>query len=162
MRAQEVLKIALSGTQDVLNWYLSDLADADLQVRPVPGANNIAWQLGHLINSEVFLMSELPGATYPELPANLKGQYDAKKSKEPPAGYLPKTTYLEWFNSVRRASIANVERLTDADLDRPSKGPLAKFAPTLASLIMLVSNHTLMHAGQFSVTRRALNKPVLF
>ena len=28
---------------------VSDLSDAELLVRPVPQANHIAWQLGHLI-----------------------------------------------------------------------------------------------------------------
>ena len=31
---------------------VSDLSDADLLVRPVPQANHIAWQLGHLILQE--------------------------------------------------------------------------------------------------------------
>ena len=30
------------------------------------------------------------------------------------------------------------------------------------NLLVLTGNHTLMHAGQFSVVRRLLNKPVLF
>jgi len=29
-------------------------------------------------------------------------------------------------------------------------------------LLILTANHTLMHGGQFTVTRRALNKPVVF
>ena len=29
--------------------YVQDLADRDLLLRPVPGMNHIAWQLGHLI-----------------------------------------------------------------------------------------------------------------
>ena len=39
---------------------------------------------------------------------------------------------------------------------------MAQFAPTLGSLFLLVSNHALMHGGQFSVVRRKLGKPVLF
>jgi hypothetical protein len=39
---------------------------------------------------------------------------------------------------------------------------MAKFAPRLGDLFQLVANHTLMHAGQFSVVRRKLGKPVLF
>jgi len=37
-----------------------------------------------------------------------------------------------------------------------------KFAPKLVNLLLLVSNHTTMHAGQFTVVRRKLGKPVLF
>ena len=41
-------------------------------------------------------------------------------------------------------------------------GDFAKWAPTIGALLLLTANHTLMHAGQFTVVRRALNKPVLF
>ncbi|MBV8230589.1 MAG: hypothetical protein JO329_11450, partial [Planctomycetaceae bacterium] len=46
--------------------------------------------------------------------------------------------------------------------DRPATGKVAAFAPTLGHVLLLASNHTLMHAGQFSVVRRLLGKPVLF
>lgn len=163
MQAKEAVKIALSSTQNLLNWYLSDLSDQDLTLRPVPSANNIAWQMGHLIHSEPELLGSMPGATYPELPATLKQDYTGKKSGVvPPGGYLPKAQYLEWFTKMRTATLANVDRITDADLDRPTTGEMAKFAPNLGALLLLTANHTLMHAGQFTVVRRALNKPVLF
>jgi hypothetical protein len=163
MQAKDALKIGLTSTQNLVSWFVGDLTDQELTVRPVPSSNNIAWQLGHLIEGEVFLGSPLPGATYPELPASLKGQYDKKTASSAPAGgYLTKSQYLEWFNKVRAASIANVDKLSDADLDNPNNGSMAKFAPLIADLIVLLSNHTLMHAGQFTVVRRALNKPVLF
>jgi uncharacterized damage-inducible protein DinB len=163
MLAKEALKIGLQSTQHLVSWYVSDLTDQDLTMRPVPSANNIAWQLGHLIEGEPFLGSALPGAKYPELPSTIKGQYDKKTASSVPAGgYLTKNEYLEWFNKVRAATMANVDRLTDADLDKPNTGTMAKFAPRYADLIVLIANHALMHAGQFTVTRRALNKPILF
>ena len=36
------------------------------------------------------------------------------------------------------------------------------FTPTLGALIILIANHTMMHAGQFTVVRRKLGKPVIF
>jgi uncharacterized damage-inducible protein DinB len=69
---------------------------------------------------------------------------------------------MDAFNKMREASIAAVEKITDADLDRPTTNMMAKFAPTLGALLILVANHTLMHGGQFTVIRRALNKPVVF
>jgi hypothetical protein len=39
---------------------------------------------------------------------------------------------------------------------------MAAFAPTLGHIFLLVANHTLMHAGQITVVRRLLGKPVLF
>src|SRR5437763_1081549 len=163
MKATEALKRSLTASQHLVGQYVSDFSDQELTVRPVPGANNVAWQLGHLIEGEAYLGGALPGATYPELPASIKGQYDKNSaSGAPAAGYLTKNQYLELFNKFRRATIANVERLTDADLDKPNTGNMAKFAPLIADLIVLIGNHDLMHAGQFTVVRRALNKPILF
>lgn len=164
MKATQVLETALNSTQHLTAQYLSDLSDADLLVRPVPGANHIAWQLGHVIASEVSLVrSQLPNAAYPELPAGFAEQHKQDKAgQESPKGFLNKQQYLDLFNRVREATKAAVSKLSDADLDRPSTGNMASFAPTLGAFLMLVSNHVLMHSGQFSVVRRKLGKPVLF
>jgi hypothetical protein len=163
MKAKDALKLGLTSTQNLVGWYVGDLTDHELTVRPVPNANNIAWQLGHLIEGEVGLGSALPGATYPELPSSITGQYDKKTASSSPAGgYLTKSQYLELFNKMRTATLANVDRLSDADLDKPNVGEMAKYAPLYADLIVLMANHVLMHAGQFTVVRRALNKPILF
>jgi uncharacterized damage-inducible protein DinB len=164
MRANQVVKNALSSTQDAMLMIMSDLSDADITVRPVPGANNIAWQLAHLTNAEKYLLGDqLPGAQYPDVPAAIATLGNERTGKVDPAeGYLPKAQYLEWFGKMRAATIAAVEKLTEADLDRPTTNTMAKFAPTLGELLILTANHTLMHGGQFTVVRRALNKPLVF
>jgi hypothetical protein len=163
MHACDLVKLALTSTQSMLEQILGDLSDADLTVHPVPGANNIAWQLGHLIACEALLARMLPAAEYPTLPQSLQAQADGKTSKTvPPGGYLKKADYLDWSKRVRAATLATVDKLTDADLDKPTPGDWAAWAPNLGALLLLTANHTLMHAGQFSVTRRALNKPVVF
>jgi hypothetical protein len=164
MNARDAIKTALTSTQNTLTWYLSDLSDADLLLRPVPEANHIAWQLGHLVVAERTLLDGqgLP-ANYPELPAGFKERHSKDNSKrEPPTGFATKAEYIELFKTSRAVTLDTVAHLTDADLDRPTSGNFAKFAPTLGALFLLVSNHTLMHAGQFTVVRRKLGKPVLF
>ena len=52
MNAREAIKLNLNSSNMICQGYLADLTDADLLVRPVPGANHIAWQLGHLLISE--------------------------------------------------------------------------------------------------------------
>lgn len=162
MRAKDAIKLSLKSTQDMLNSYLGDLSDQDLTVRPVPAANNIAWQLGHLISAEQQMLTQL-GAKAAPLPAGFDIAYDGKASGSvPPGGYLKKADYLEMFNKLRSATIAHVESMSDADFDKAMTGPTAKWAPTVGALLVLMGNHVLMHAGQFTVVRRALNKPVLF
>jgi hypothetical protein len=164
MNGKEAIKTALRGTANLLNSYLSDLSDADLLVRPVPGANHIAWQLGHLIVAEVDLLGkQLPGASFPELPAGFRAKHAKEMAGgDAPGAFLKKAEYLSLFNNLRELTVTAVDRLSDADLDRPNTGNMAKFAPTLGALLLLQSNHTMMHAGQFTPVRRKLGKPVLF
>jgi len=164
MKATDVIQGSLASTQEILTMYLGDLSDADLLARPVPNANHIAWQLGHLISSEIELVrSQLPNAKYPELPAGFAQQHGKETAmQDPPKGFGSKEQYLGLFNKVREATKAAVAKLSDADLDKPSTGQMAQFAPTLGAFMILVANHTMMHAGQFTAARRKLGKPVLF
>jgi hypothetical protein len=163
MNAKDAIRNALTSTQRLLNWYLSDLSDADLLVRPVPAANHIAWQLGHLITSEVRMGRVVPGAKYPELPAGFAERHAKETAAvEPPKGFGTKAEYLDLFNKARAATLAAADQIPEADLDRPTEGPVAQFAPTVGALLLLTGNHTMMHAGQFSVVRRKLGKPILF
>jgi DinB superfamily len=162
MHGTQAIQTALKSTAGIPGMYLSDLSDADLLVRPVPSANHIAWQLGHLIEAEAHLTKMiLPDAKYPELPKGFGDQHNKEGSKRD-SGFLTKAEYLGMFANAREATIATVGKLTDADLDKPVSGNMAKFAPTWGDLLILVSNHVLMHAGQFTVVRRKLGKPVVF
>lgn len=164
MNACKAIETSLGITQNLLNQYVSDLSDADLLVRPAPEANHIAWQLGHLIYAEVHLAApQLPDAPYPAVSPGFEQQYGKEGSRDDaPMHFLSKAQYLEMFNQARDVTKAAVAKLSDQDLDRPTVGNMAKFAPTVGNLLLLVSNHTLMHAGQFTVVRRKLGKPVLF
>jgi hypothetical protein len=163
MTAKDAIRYALISTQNMMGTYLGDLSDADLLVRPVQNANHIAWQLGHLIVSEQRLLSNIPGAKLVELPAGFAERHTKETSSiEPPRGFGTKAEYLNLFNKTREATLATLADMTDAMLDRPNPGQMKDFAPTLGNLLLLISNHTLMHQGQFSAVRRKLGKPVLF
>jgi hypothetical protein len=161
MTGPEVIQAALKSTKTVMEMLLADLSDADLLVRPVPGANHIAWQLGHLIASEAHLAKDsLPGAKYPPLPPGFAEQHSNDTSAaESTKGFLTKGQYLELFSATRQATIEAVGRLTPADLDKPTPEKWRQFAPTAGHMLLLVANHTMMHAGQFTPVRRKLGKP---
>jgi len=163
MNARDAIQLVLTSTEDLLKMYLGDFSDGDLVVRPVPGANHVAWQLGHLIEAECMMGKVVPGASYPELPAGWSERHNkAAAAKDPPAGFATKAEYLGLFDKVRHATRAAVAKLSDADLDRPTAGDMAKWAPTVGALLVLTGNHTMMHVGQFTAVRRKLGKPVLF
>ncbi len=164
MNGCQAIQSALESNKALLLWYVGDFTDAEMFVRPIPEANHAAWQVGQVIVGDVFLIKEeLPEAVYPELPAGFAELHGSKgATQDGPEGFLPKAEMLKLFTEVRAATIAAVGQLTDADLDRPTTGSMKGFAKTLGELFLMVASHTLMHAGQFTVIRRKLGKPVLF
>jgi uncharacterized damage-inducible protein DinB len=164
MTAKDAIKSTLTSTQQMLGMYLADLADADLLARPVPNANHIAWQIGHLIQSEHMMIKAVsPKTALPKLPDGFSDQYGkVTASQEPPKGFATKAVYLDLFNKTREATLKALAELPDADLEKATPGEMAKYAPTVAAVFLMAANHTMMHAGQFTVVRRKLGKPILF
>lgn len=162
MTARDAILHTLGMSHMVLTTYLSDLSDADLMRRPAPGANHIAWQLGHLISAERGMGEGVCPGSYPPLPAG----FDAQHAKETthvddPAQFLTKAQYLELFEQQRSATKVALSKLSDADLDKPGAEQLRQVCPTIGATLNLIGGHELMHAGQFATVRRLLGKPVL-
>ncbi|MSR31869.1 MAG: DinB family protein [Gemmataceae bacterium] len=164
MTGVEAVLAELEATGQMPSFFLADFSDSDLTVCPLDGANHAAWQVGHLIAAERFLLSiNLSGAAYEPLAGDFEKVHSRDNTaKQGCEGFLTKEKYLELFQKTRAATCAAVKNLSDKDLDAPSKGPLAQKAPTLGKLLLLVCQHTLMHLGQWSVIRRKLGKPILF
>src|SRR4029078_8537321 len=81
MNAREAIKLNINTAHMICQGYLADLTDADLLVRPVPGANHIAWQLGHLLTGEHEMMQEAYPGSMPALPAGFAEKYTNDTSK---------------------------------------------------------------------------------
>lgn len=143
--------------------YIADFSDADLLVRPLPGANHAAWQLGHLILAERFIASELPGVRYQDLPAGFAEAHGKDRAHATEStGWCTRAEYESLFRATRETTLAAIAKLTDGDFDHPTQSRLKEKAPTLGAVLALLSQHDAMHGGQFTVIRRALGKPVLF
>ncbi len=160
MTVNDYLAASLQGSLNMLKMHLGDLTDADLLVRPVPGANHANWQIGHLIEAETHMMTKL-GAKMPELPAAFADRYKKETSKVDDASkFATKADLLAQFEKTRSASIAFAKTLTPAQLAAAS--PFPEFFPTVADFVGLGANHIAMHIGQIQVLRRKLGKPILF
>ncbi|MBU0640863.1 MAG: DinB family protein [Planctomycetes bacterium] len=155
------LKATAAFCRMVTNMYLQDLSDADLLMRPVPSANHIAWQLGHLICSERQMMSAL-GHEMPELPAGFEKAHDKEAAKsDDPANFPSKDQYIALMEKQRNVTMAAFDATSETDLETPSPKEMREYAPTVADVLRLVGLHELMHAGQLVVVRRKLGKPIL-
>jgi hypothetical protein len=145
----------------LIRMYVSDLTDAELLVRSVPGANHAAWQLGHLVAGVPFVLDGL-GRAAPELPEGFEAAHSAETAaSDYPAGFLKKDEYLALFDQMKAASLAAVDETPDEQLDLPGSESMREYAATVASALMLLGMHPLMHAGQLVPIRRKLGKPAM-
>lgn len=162
MNTKQAFQSAMSLTSTVLNSYISDLTDEELLTRPGEGCNHLAWQLGHLITSEGFLLNLIQPGTDLELPEGFAEKHSKDATGvDDPAQFCTKQEYLELFDKVHAVSLAVLEQTSDEDLDKPAPDSFASICPTMGDLFMLLATHGMMHAGQFVPVRRKLGKPVL-
>jgi hypothetical protein len=149
-----------------LSHTLGDFTDADLFVRPCPGANNAGWQLGHLISSEASVVKNLAPAMAIALPEGFIDKYNMKANQlDDAAAFAPfntKAQLLDLLAKVRGATVAWISSLSNEQFDGPAPDKYKMWAPTIGALASGQLTHTLMHIGQFQVIRRKLGKPVLF
>lgn len=162
MTIRDIAKWNITMTHDVVKGYLSDLTDADLLRRAAPGMNHIAWQLGHLIASEQQMMAGI-GCSMPALPdgfveAHTKETASSNDAKK----FRTKAEYVELMGKMHAATLAAIDKLTDADMDKPTPDSMQSYAPRVAHLIVLIGSHEMMHSGQFVAVRRLLGKPAMF
>jgi hypothetical protein len=162
MTPQDVLQRSVESSHAFIRAQLGDLSDADLLVRPVPGANHIAWQLGHIIAGTHRMLTDL-GHAPPALPAGFQAAHTRETAaSDDPAKFLTKAEYLALADQMKAASLAAIAATPDAALEAPGPERVRRFLPTVAAVLAALGGHWLMHAGQFVVVRRKLGKPLLF
>jgi hypothetical protein len=163
MNAHDALRGAIASADSITTGYLNDLSDADLMVRPVPGINHIAWQLGHLIASENEMVGQTCPGTMPALPAGFAEKHtNDTASNDDPKAFLRKDEYLRLYRQQREATLKALDSLTEADFDRPAPERFRHFVPTIGGIFNMQATHWLMHAGQWAVVRRKLGRKPLF
>lgn len=163
MNAREVIKFSYGTPDGICRGYLNDLTDADLLVRPVPGANHIAWQMGHLIESEYGMIETICPGSSPPLPAGFKEKHQKQTAaSNDPHAFYKKDEYLKLYDQVRGGTFKALDTVRETDFDKPGPEQFRDFAPTIAAIFLLQPQHWLMHSGQWAMVRRKLGKPPLF
>jgi hypothetical protein len=160
MHTKDAIRQSMTLGDRIADAYLKDLGDADLLARPVAGMNHIAWQLGHLIGSERNMVENVKPGSCPPLPEGFEEGHGRQTfGLDDPSKYYPLARYQELRRAQRAATLAVLEELSDADLDRADP-KFPPFAPTAGALMHMVGLHVLMHAGQWVAVRKSLGKPV--
>ncbi len=163
MNAHAAIKDAIDKADKIVRSYLEDLTDAELLVRPVEGANHIAWQFGHLISSEHRMVEAVCPGAMPKLPEGFVQQHnkDAAVSNDASA-FLTKSEYLDIYTSQRAGTLQALDSLSAEDLDKPGPESLKRVASHVVGIFTMQAVHWTMHAGQWAVIRRKLGRKPLF
>ncbi len=163
MDSRQAIRAGLQMSDMIVQSYLGDLSDADFLVRPLPGTNHIAWQMGHLINSENSMINAVRPGSLPPLPAGFAEKFTKQTATSDDPGSFPKKQELmEIYSQQRQATLAALEACSDSDLDQPTPENFRNFWPTVGALFSMQGSHWLMHAGQWAIIRRKLGRPPLF
>ncbi len=110
MSSHEAIKVAMQQSQNICKMYLDDLTDAELLTRPVPGANHIAWQLGHLIKSEHRMISAVCPGSMPPLPEGFAEKHtNDTAALDDPSAFYKKAQYLDVAEQQRKATLAALD-----------------------------------------------------
>ena len=161
MSPKDALKLGIGMSDFIINAYIGDLSDADLLIRPVAGMNHIAWQLGHLISAERRFVEMVSPGSCPALPEGFEKNYTKETAKtDEPSRFETLAKYQELWKAQRAATLAVLDSIPEAELDRTDPDKYPPFAPTVAALLAMTGTHALMHCGQFVAVRRQLGKPV--
>ena len=128
MNARDALKSSINMGQMISMGYLGDLTDAEMMKRPCAGCNHINWQVGHLIASERDMIEKIAPGSIPALPAGFAEKYSKEASKsDNPADFHTKAELMAAFEATRAGTLAALEKMSDADLDKPTG---VEYAPT--------------------------------
>ena len=99
----------------------------------------------------------------PALPAGFaeKPSTEAASSDDQGA-FCTKDEYLAAMQEQRAGTLALLEKLSDEELEKPAPEDIQKIGATVGAVIAAQSAHWMMHAGQWVIVRRQLDKEAIF
>lgn len=161
MNAKDVIRHTMQQSDFIANSYLNDLSDDELFIRPVPGMNHLAWQLGHLIWAERWFMEAVQPGASPALPGGFDDLYNKEgATSDDRSKFRSKQEYIALWKAQRAATEKILDSLPESRLDEQSPEAMRSFVPTVGAMFNMVGVHPLMHVGQWVAVRRRQKKPV--
>jgi hypothetical protein len=163
MDTKSAIKTALDTANMIVTSYLGDLTDEEMMHRPAPACNHIKWQVGHLIASENQMINACVPGAMPDLPEGFQDKYNKEAAASDKLDdFDSKEILMGLYEQQRAATIAALDKVSDADLDQESPEAIRSYAPNFGSAFIMQDAHWMMHAGQWAVIRRQLGRDPLF
>ncbi len=174
MRREHLLQ-PMDHARDVLRRLADATPHAHWWHQPVPGANHVAWTLGHLAWADDLVLRALgePGGlpspptwearfAWRTTPAPEPGGQPGEEPGEQP-GPEPEPEELLRVLDDRRAALRRwIAALPEERLAETPPADLAGWVPVLGALPGALAHHDGMHAGQLQVVRKSLGLAPVF
>lgn len=140
--------------------YLSDITAEEMLKRPAPGANHIAWQLGHLISAETRLAEAAKPGVMPALPEGFAERHSKDTAaSDNPKDFLTKEEYMALAKKVRAGTLQVLDSMNEKEFDRPpASSKVPPFVKSAGECLVVAAGHWVLHAGQWVVLRRELGR----
>ena len=162
MSLKDRLRRQLVQTRDLSERLLADFHTPQEWVHQVhPGCNHALWFAGHMANSDNFFLSLVAPQRAVKLDGFAQQFGMGSHPTGEPADYPPSADVLETMRERRRTLLSVLDELADDELSSPTPAGSPDFLTDFAAVFEMANWHEAMHAGQLSVTRRALGyKPL--
>ena len=163
MDFKDAIRSSLGMSDFLVDRYLEDLKPEEMFVRPTPDSNHIAWQIGHLIQSEHHLIEAAVPGSMPALPAGFRERHTKETAaSDNPGDFLSKDEYLQLAREVRAGTLKVLDGMSESDIEKPVSGRVPPFIKKAGECFVLIGPHWSSHSGQWVVTRRKLGRPRMF
>ena len=128
------------------------LTQADTLIQPQPSGNCMNWVLGHILESQITMLTVL-GGTSPVEPAEM---VIYKRESNPITADGPEVHQLEWLlkgiDDVHNALVAQFAKMKETDFGREIQQGERKF--TLGWRFLFLHFHFTYHVGQLELLRQ--------
>jgi uncharacterized damage-inducible protein DinB len=166
MNATDVLKEALGRLPGLVERAVKDLTPEQLRRAPADGANTVGWLVWHLARGQDGQLAELLGEDQVYVGGDWARRFGLKPdpsdtgyghAEHEVAAVQPESwqALAEYYAAVHARTVAYLDSLTDADLDRvvdEGWNPPVTLGVRLVSVV----NDDVQHAGQAAYVRGLL------
>jgi hypothetical protein len=137
---------------DLIVSQTAGLTHADSLIQPQPSGNCLNWTIGHLLESQITLLTLLGGLSPfdPSLLAIYKRESSPITAGSPEV--IPMERLLEGMHAVHTALVARLGEMNDADFAREIQQGERRF--TLGWRFLFLHFHYTYHLGQLEPLRQ--------
>ena len=145
--------------QMLFDKFTGDLSDEDYFQIPMPGANHVAWLMGHVACTEDWAAGLVSGNPL-QIPSATHDLFNSSSESVADAGTYPTRKEIDEFFKSSRVNIVEVLKAFDDSRWGDPSPPEAPqdFFPTFGALWNLQGVHQFWHIGHITVCRVALGK----